>query len=164
MNNTKNYTKYSARDAESVRSLDKWKPSKGTGRLKKKILAPPPTERLWLNLPPSDAVKKMSNDDPHKKYVKQQKQMKVSSKNRRDEVYEKKKAARQQQQQQKKHKDPIFTFGIEIPQDSSSRRENNNDGTSPPIPTQSPIRKITSHKSRNNDAPPVTSSSTTWIL
>ena len=45
-------TKYSARDAETVRSLDNWRPGKGTGRLKKKLLDPPPTERLWLALPP----------------------------------------------------------------------------------------------------------------
>ena len=32
MNNTKNYTKYSARDAESVRSLDKWKQSNGNNK------------------------------------------------------------------------------------------------------------------------------------
>ena len=55
-------TKYSARDAETVRSLDNWRPGKGTGRLKKKLLDPPPTERLWLALPPSDAVRPPSRN------------------------------------------------------------------------------------------------------
>ena len=56
-------TKYSARDAETVRSLDNWRPGKGTGRLKKKLLDPPPTDRLWLALPPSDAVQRKSQRD-----------------------------------------------------------------------------------------------------
>ena len=56
-------TKYSARDAETVRSLDNWRPGKGTGRLKKKLLDPPPTERLWLDLPPSDAVQRKAQRD-----------------------------------------------------------------------------------------------------
>ena len=67
-------------------------------------------------------------------------------KNRRDEVYEQKKAARER----KARKEPVFTFGIEIPQETQSRGKeaNASKASEMPISNKSVIRKITSRSSR----------------
>ena len=91
----------SARDIESVRDLDSWRPSgRSTGRLKiqKKIVAPPPTERLWLNIPQDSSVTRLQRSDKRRH--------KSSSegnepKNRREEVYEMKKRNRKSNREQK---------------------------------------------------------------
>ena len=77
-------TKYSARDADTVRSLDNWRPGKGTGRLKKKLLDPPPTDRLWLDLPPCDAVQRKAQRDA--RIVKSNLKPSPVKKNRRDDT------------------------------------------------------------------------------
>ena len=139
-------TKYSARDAETVRSLDNWRPGKGTGMLKKKLLDPPPTERLWLDLPPSEAVQRKARVDA--KMAKSNLKSSPVKRNRRDEVYEQKKAARER----KARKEPVFTFGIEIPQESRSAGKEGitSEAGEMPISNKSIIRKITSRSSRKH--------------
>jgi hypothetical protein len=103
----------SREDAESVRNLDTWRPvqnkskrerqggSKKPGssiKLERKIIAPPPTERLWLNLPENSAVFKMKGG----RKVNQSKPAgETPSSNKRNEVWERKKRERSQQDQRK---------------------------------------------------------------